>query len=321
MNLIQETEAVREGFRRELERLPHAIAEQSGAVRSRMRIRSGKARGDDDWIDEFSDVTRLYPLLQSEGFAFDREDVVRANVAHVFLLVYAFIEDRIEDGQVAPTEEDVAFKDAMYDRAMVLLRELKRSNPSSREKSGACAVPFIAPVGAGVREAVLVEVAPKKANLGWLATFTLLRANSVAGQEIERLAGAYDALVTGLQYADDLEDWREDLDRAEDNLVLARLCDGGLDPYSLPKGQYRIPNVGHAMLRTGAVECAVRSAGAYFEAAQRRYESAGCTTLAGCAESIQRALNESVGRIRERIENELMVACLIANTVDTQRNV
>ena len=96
MNIRGEIEVLRNLFDEELRRLPDGLGAKSSEVLRRIRIRESPRGRADSWMEQFAPRAVLYPLLQAEGLQLRRDESLQAAVAHVFLLIYAFMADRIE---------------------------------------------------------------------------------------------------------------------------------------------------------------------------------------------------------------------------------
>lgn len=194
------------------------------------------------------------------------------------------------------------------------MRELKRAKPALSQfelEAGS----FFARISSETRtEGTLRYIAPKKAYLGYVATNVLLHCGGVSIQHRRRAADAFDYLAIALQYADDAEDWRDDLALNDDNLLLARLRDRGLDSYFLPANEFRTANVGHALLRHDSLGHAGREAKFFLDQAETIQSELECPTLVSLLRRLRSDVEAALVRLRNRIETEIIAACLIAGT-------
>lgn len=266
------------------------------------------------WVDQFSELTVLYPILQAEGLVeVNHRSARRACVAHLCFLIGAFGEDRLQDGQIAKSVD--VFQSVRFVRSegTRILRELRHENDSTSllDAIGTSGT-MLKPKLDGVDETSLAALAPLKAHFGFMATGCLLRYSNCSRFKHELSRDAFAKLSIGLQYADDAADWREDLPLADDNLLLVRLRDLGLDAYSLPDSDFRQINVGHALLRHDSIEDAKRKALSHIDDAIRIQCCIGCRTLVSQLELLKESIVNATPKIQDRIEREVLTACLMA---------
>jgi hypothetical protein len=296
--------------------LRSAIAEvDAGGVSepllARFRHRESNAGG---WTGRFSELTLGYPGLQMRGLTPARPGVAGCGgVAHAMLLVYAFLDDRDCDGQQPLAVPERAFVDRLLDCGMDRLRAVAERAGSIEDELDALvdeyrrglAARYPDAVPGGTIDRVAGPIAASRACLGYAATLALSAAQGLDAQTRATLREAYDNLVVALQWLDDIEDWREDLETGDENLLFCLLRDAGLPVESHEKNRFLIPDVGHALNETGALDHA-------FEAARQRLAHAdrlqaalpfGAVRphLAGMAATIPSAEH----RIRLRIQHEV----------------
>lgn len=313
INIAAELASLRQDFDALLSGFPNRLGSVSTAISERLRVK--RSADDPHWIAQFSPLTVLYPLLQAQCCPrCSLEDARTATRAHFCLVVHAFIEDRIEDQQVRLAEDERAFSDHVLQIGLSLLGELRSGRHRADTGEPLYRELFSVSEIGGTNESALRCIAPKKASYGFLATHALLRGYGCAARELEAVARAFDHIATALQYADDAEDWREDLALRDDNLLLARLVDIGLDPYNLPENDYRIPNIGHALLRQNVLAHVQSQVDRHLDAAIHIQKGLGCETLVGLIEELKGNVSESIPRMTARITSEVLVACLLVQT-------
>jgi len=290
--------------------LPDELADRVSKLTKRIWPHRPKAH----WVDQFSLLTVLYPILQAEGIVeVNRRSARTACVAHLCFLIGAFGEDRLQDGQIAKSVDVIQSVRFIRSEGTRILRELRHENNSTSLLdaigiSGAMLKPRLD----GVDETSLAALAPLKARFGFIATGCLLRYSNCTKFKLEMSRDAFAKLTIALQYADDAADWREDLPLADDNLLLVRLRDLGLDAYSLPDSEFRQINVGHALLRHDSIEDAKRKALSHIDDAIRIQCCIGCRTLVSQLELLKKSIICVTPKIQDRIEREVLTACLMA---------
>lgn len=257
----------------------------------RMDLGRGKARS---WPRLFAPWTSLYPLLQAEGLErADLHQATRLNLAHLALLVHAFIDDRRRDGQLWLEDAESAFSRRCFDLALERLNDempdIFPSDPGVRalldeyEAAQAGRWPSTVPeqTASGSDEDGIGRLARGRAIHGYLAPLALILGAGASPDEAERHRRAYDELVTGLQWGDDAEDWEGDWLAGRQNLLVSRIVDLLPDTAEFPRRTESLRLLRERMRDAGVVEEALDAAGRCFANASDLHASSGCLTLAG----------------------------------------
>jgi hypothetical protein len=236
------------------------------------------------WTEQFSPLTLLYPRFQVVEFPQIPGEMVRqAAVAHLCLLVHAFVEDRVLDGQVELDQNLESFMERLAGRGIQLLDEMSGSSAGFanwingtwgqyREAQLLTYEDFELDPSTLCRSAIS-RVAAGRAIHGKLATMTLLKANGFDPKALRRASNAYDCLVIGMQWVDDMKDFSEDLAVQDENilLMLLRRIDGTRSREMVARGDAN--EVGAALADSGLFTFAGQRASRWFSAAARwQYE-------------------------------------------------
>jgi hypothetical protein len=112
-------------------------------------------------------------------------------------------------------------------------------------------------------------------------------------------------------------DWREDLILSDENLILGRLADLGIDAYELEAAAHRETLVAHALLRTDGFNEATRDALSNFDTAIRIQESLGCFSLAKVLTDLRADVSKISIAQSLRAENQLIVSYLLSGAAKT----
>ncbi len=243
-----------------------------------------------NWSDQFAEVTLRYPSLQSEKRPVSIAQVREADLAHLCFLIHTFAEDRLLDRQAIFDRSEFLFVKQLCVEGMSILQGLaagcgafvRTQLVQSRRYSRAQTEEYDTHAGGESKfeRSTILRIAAGRAAYGILAPVALLMAGGATEKQIRIAVNAFDCLVTGMQYVDDLKDWQEDLRTGDENLLLVALRQSGRNPYSHPANDVREANVGHALLEIGAVAAAASAAKRWFAAALRRQEMLGCQELA-----------------------------------------
>lgn len=240
------------------------------------------------WTARFRPLTLLYPLLQAEAFAecvspappraasdlgsgsAPGPDVLRPlGLAHLMVLLHAFLDDRRRDGQI---ELDSA-ESALCDRLLADARDLidatfSDSAPGLAARAAArraadellrdyeaaqaaCYPPAAAstlasapdaataspslpgapvPPAPDILEPEVARIVAGRAAHGFIATAALLAHVRCDPATAARLREAFDRVVVALQWVDDTTDAVEDLLAGDENLLLRLLAARAADP-------------------------------------------------------------------------------------------
>lgn len=291
-------------YRRDLECAPAHLA----AVRDGLLRRIGFGRDDSaDWPRRFSPLVLLYPELQTERIAsVAPEAAARAALAHMYFLVFSVIDDRKRDVQIVLTPEELEFAAWLFERGLQLLSGLipdeeletlaglfadryeQGSQKLNREGSA---------LNLTIEECRDIVVG--RSFWGLFATLTLLLLKTKPQVRVE-IARAFEWLVWGIQWADDIEDWRDDLRTGDDNLLLLHAQLPVADPVAVSL-EVRFADTSQVLLDQNAIFCACEQAHAAFMTAADIQERIGCSTLASLIR--ERAMD------LDRISLEAVRAC------------
>jgi len=289
----------------EMAALEPALRVAGLGVLEKMDLGRGRARS---WPRLFAPWTSLYPLLQAEGLdAADLHQATRLNLAHLALLVHAFIDDRKRDGQLHLAETEARFGSRCFELAMERLNDelpdIFPSNSGVRElldeyetaqSARWPASPEAPRALTSAEDSGIRRVARGRAIHGYLAPLALILGAGVPPGQARRLRQAYDELDTGLQWGDDAEDWEADWLAGRQNLLLFRLAHRAPETAAMPPASRRLPLMREVLHEHGIFDEAVDAAVQCFEAAASIHASTGGFTLAG----MMRMLSVKVERLR-----------------------
>ncbi len=266
-------------------------------------------------LPRFKALTKLYPWLQAQGLIpISDEQIAKALVAHVCLVAHAYASDKNIDGQLHFDELDTHITTRFHDEAIRLLGELRAQGapaPGLRILfQGIGQRPDNQ--GEGSNEARMIEAADVSARIGFLTTACLL---AYSGTPLDRLylaASAYRHTVVALQYADDVIDWREDLQLGDHNLLLGFMKDNGFNAYGLDASERSELNVARALLRFRAIEVAACRAQSHLHAAIQIQDTLGCTMLAEKLALVIREIQAMAPKQIRKLENNVIIECLLS---------
>jgi hypothetical protein len=245
----------------------------------------GLRRSEVSWPASFAPLVTLYPLLQSEPF---QERIVpaaqQACLPHLLLLVHTFIEDHHLDQQRATSRGELLFSKQLFCDGQAMLRALAEDRrwlqatlDRAIEEYGRSELFSFSRRRPAEWPAVRRAVAGR-AKLAGAAYQCLLRLAGASGEQIEAADRAFDALVVGLQWEDDLVDWRDDLATHSDNLLLWHLGNAKGEVPSAPDA------VAAELSAAGIIRQAVAAARAEWQAAAELQRELGAVTLADLVE-------------------------------------
>ncbi len=265
-----------------------------------------------NWPDQFSPLVLLFPQLQLEAVDMSVDDVRPANCAHLCYLIRAFVEDRVIDGQLALSEAEAVFVDAVAEGGR---RRLRRLAPDSAPGLlAAYKEKFYRAQGGRYRRsdgatAGYPELRTTVAARGYMGLVVPLAVHSQLGgapADTRRIRNAFDCLMLGLQWLDDIVDWREDLAAGDINLLLELLRQRGWDAYRHPADEVREVNVGFALLESEALARAVTHARRWLEAAERRQRQLGCHTVAALIRDRAKVVHQKAAAERHAVEQAVL---------------
>lgn len=317
IRIEDEVERLGAAWRAEEAAMGKALRGASASLLAKIDLGRGRAEA---WTRLFAPWTSLYPLLQAEGLpGADLHQATRLTLAHLAILIHAFADDRQRDGQLELTEAEAAFSRHCFDLAMMMLNDelpdIFPDHPEVRrmldEYTAAQAARW---PGAGAdvemkgsgKDAGVRRIARGRAIHGYLAPLSVILSSGATAETEARMREAYEQLVTGLQWGDDVEDWEADWRAGRQNLLLTRLAACGVEGVELAQagagaGRDAGRSAGQPaadlrseLVRRGIVDEALDRANQCFEAAAGIQEGLGCAMLAG----ILRLLPMKVERLR-----------------------
>ena len=249
-------------------------------VASTIRSRIGFGRlSDSPWSSRFSPLVLTYPRLQSESFGPIPNDVLdRATLAHLYFLIFSVLDDRRRDGQVSMSPEEVEYSAWIFRRGLDLLGEIVdekelewlANTVQQRYEESHCKLDASAwdPARGFRDEAKHVVVG--RSYWGLLSTLAITHRFSEVPDTIAQVIEAFEVLVWGIQWADDIEDWRDDLRTGDDNLLLLSLGAALTDAHECAR----------QISDQRAIQKGCEEVRASFAHAARIQEKLGCETLA-----------------------------------------
>ncbi len=297
-------------WRQSLNTLPEPLRLAERTLLARIDLGRGKAAS---WPRLFAPWTSLYPLLQAEGLGgANLHQATRLNVAHLSLLVHAFADDRARDGQIDLNQAESAFSELCFSLGMDQLKEelpevfpghpdvkeLLARYPTAQQAVWPGRAVSVLRGATDDDPRVIHEIAGGRAVHGYLAPLALGISAGATPDELDRMRRAYDLLVTGLQWGDDLEDWKSDWRTGRQNLLLSQLParESTSRDATVDEGELRL--VGRELHRRGILSRGLDEAGRCFDRAADLQASLGCLTLA----EFLRMLNLKVDRLRSELE-------------------
>ena len=247
--------------------------------------------GGKTYSGNFSPLTINFADLQMHSDSYGADVEPSFFWAHILLVFHAFVMDHEADAQIVVDRSDRLLSTRLLIEGFTILEDATNGDQLVRhairriyrEHASANAAQYVVPVDGESRplsDGRLFEVAAGRAALGFAATHAFALHRGLADETVLQMQRAYDCLVVGLQWCDDLDDWREDLHTGDENLLLIRLRERGLDAYAHPDNDLRHANVGHALVAHGLVDHALAQASVLYSEALAIQESLGCVALA-----------------------------------------
>lgn len=301
---------IKQTFEKYLQRLPSELKEASRSLNRIVGIRKGSP---DDWTTRFDHLTLSLPMLHRELY---RSDAKEDNVAlsHLLFLICAFVDDRLLDRQLSISRPQHLFLQRIWFDASAILRDTIRDAWGRNEvirRLSEYAHAQLTRYGSLSQDSAVWHRGVKtlssgRAAFGVLATVGLLSKYRVPDNQRRIALNAFDCLVTGLQWADDMEDWRDDLATGDENLLFewARM-NSGITPLGQPVSQVAL-----SLVQTEACAHAGRFATHWLVAARNRYRRLGCVEISECVETILPVVQDRVAIHQERIEGEALTAAM-----------
>ena len=273
--------------------------------------------GGKTYSGNFSPLTVNFADLQmhSDGYGADVESSFFW--AHLLLVFHSFVMDHEADGQMVVDRVDRLVSNRLLVEGLTMLEDATGGDARVRdairavyrEHASANAARYIVaedPDRSPIPDERVFDVASGRAALGFAATHALALHRGLADDTILQMRRAYDCLVVGLQWCDDLDDWREDLHTGDENLLLIRLRERRLDAYAHPDNDLRHANVGHALVAHGLVDHALAQATVLYSEALAIQESLGCVALADLIRKRIEALVPIRDNVLSLIDEDIM---------------
>jgi hypothetical protein len=244
-----------------------------------------------DWTGQFTPLVLLYPHYQAGGFPEMTDDASRrATLAHLHLLIHAFLEDRLRDGQVDLTASELLFMERMQGDGTSLLSDLGAQETWMLEKRTKLVQDYAeshtlryavgSPSPPSLQHSTVFRIARQRASYGIVAALAVLHTHGIGRERLRKVRNAFDCLVTALQWLDDLDDWQDDLRDGDDNLLMFTLREKGCETdASAPYWQQEM-TLRNAIQREGMVDYSIGRARRYLEAAARKQRELACRQLA-----------------------------------------
>lgn len=303
-----------ESFETRLATLPSDACPLSDRLVTRIGIRPNS---EPRWVSQFSPLTLLYPLLQAEGFDdIDIESARSATLAHLFILIYAFLDDRRTDGQIVLDQDEKLFAKRMLSEGLVLLEEIHSNSTSAvcwiRKLSydyrylSVERYPLETYDSGNTMSIKLKQIVAGKASMGALSVMALSSSRISDAKAISAIMSAYDSLVVGLQWADDTEDWRDDLRRNDENLLLNMLASVSFDPYEQRNGRIGFLRTGCAIVRHCIFGRAIGEAGILLNRAANEQKNLKCYTLERLIRQVINTIASAEDRLVSRAASDVI---------------
>ncbi len=292
-----------EAFEAELDSWPPGLAAAVRGLPDRLRIRPEEPCR---WTARLSPLVVLYPLLNCEGLcAVALADARRATLAHLLILVYAFADDHLLDGQSSLTRVEIVAAREALSQALHILEELGGATVRTAADRD-CRTYHLAqlqrfseiPGQSAEAVARIRRLVVDRAVLGGLATRVLAASAELDSSVEQRVDDAYCALTVALQWEDDIEDWPGDLAAGQDNLLLDSLArNGPPDPPSKDAVE-----VESALIETGLYRQAFASFRSEIASAIETQRQLACTELVALLEERKKRLE----RLERDLEREIL---------------
>lgn len=245
-----------------------------------------------DWIDHFSPLTMLYSNLQNERCGIGEGVRRDADLAHLCFLISTFCLDRVADGQITLNANESRFVRTVLQHGRGFINALVVDSPAAsgwiRRLMGDYERASLETYESRTQRRVYTAIRSVAAARGYPGLLVPLALAAHAGADdsrLRRIKTAFDCLMLGMQWLDDLMDWREDLAIDDINLLLKLLRGHGLNARLHPENALREVNVGFALMQYGVIDAAARHSAYWLRQASRRQRNLGSPILARCIES------------------------------------
>lgn len=275
-------------------------ANKSEPLFSRIGIRSDLKPT--SWTDTFSSLVHDYANWSIKGLDEGKLSTPGCRAAHLQFLIHAFVEDRILDGQIVLDADEAAFVEAVSRKANAVLAELCEGLEAERDWRHRLISGYVYAQNHGYEVATdagpprmhrgrVRKVACGRGYLGALIPLALAAKCGADAPTLRRMKNAFDCLMLGLQWLDDLSDWPEDVENGDINLMLSAMRERGPNPYVHPPNAVRLPNIAHALLDSGWFGFAAQQSKRWLAVARDRQHALGCTQLAKLVEERRQAVD------------------------------
>lgn len=318
---------LRARFKDEIGELPPLLAMASENIVRSIRLNNTDA---ESWTERFERFTIMYPLMQAEIFeAVSMDQCRHALLGHLLMIAHTVIQDRLLDRQIRLNPLNLIFSQETYARGMGHLNRIPVSNRRKfdenwrrlsqdylavqmREQCEAAARPenpvrscydsWYLRSGERISEAEKDVVA--RAIHGYAGTLALAVENHCSEPTLELLERAYGHLAVGLQWGDDIMDWRDDLTTGNSNLLLFQAFDAGFADEVRPV--VAVPeavaeSLALFIVEKGILSRALDSIRSHFEKALAIQSGLGAACLTSMLErqlaNLERFEEQAVGRL------------------------
>lgn len=255
------------------------------------------------WTAQFTPLIVLYPLLQTEGLGKIRMSRAReALLPHMCLLAHSFIEDRQLDKQIELSADEILFSKTMLLAGLGLSERLCGRSPAGLrfielllDRYTAAQLEQHRLMAGALPTELLRErisfVASGRGSLGAIAVLTLAAGAGLSNARLRALLDAFDDLMIGLQWYDDLRDWPEDAPEGRPNFLLSLLLHSARS-FGYPPPRDGAPErIGGELLRRGIHAEALAAARSAYGRAITKQRRRGCYLLANLIEERLEAVN------------------------------
>jgi hypothetical protein len=248
------------------------------------------------WSRVFShEVTLGAPALFAEAMPEVRPSLLRdAVLAHMLAVIDAFGTDRIEDEQVDAAPDIFAVLGrARRERDRAIVRMFGREVPADCDFRAADALTMrairseraVLLSGRAVDMEIYEQASLDKQCAGILASVALVRAVGGSAKRCQLVRSTLESVSLGLQLADDVVDWEDDMQRGGAWAVC--LMRGSRHPVIRPE---RLEPIRSQVLRSGVLRTMLIRACHHMRRARRRASALGAPTLATWASTQEKRL-------------------------------
>lgn len=298
-----------------LSQLPEALRCASSDLNARIAFSKGTSAS---WSSRFSPMVAAFPSLHK--LEIQRHNDSELELAHFLLLIYSFCDDRILDGQVRATyREHIFLNRILLDATAILLRSGRGTVQHAKvlDRLHAYFNSQVEEYGTtgNITHRQIKTLASARAGCGLLAVLSKTHLAGVDARLQRIIVNAFDCLTTGLQWADDMEDWQDDLSTGDENLLVlllnAKHGQTGSRSVSFRPVQSSA-EVGLLLLDSGVFEEAESYALRWLEYASHRYGKLGYTEVCRSITDMQKTIIRRRPILQEQAEASALRAALHA---------